>query len=151
MSAFATVAGSPLPLRTDPTMRGLTRRAFRRYRTVLTETLRRPANDLALPLREDHADALATSIPYWPVFGDVERSLGRLRSAGWRLALLTNCDRDLIALMQGRLPVGLLRQDEAASPEAWRLRTRRSHRRSSGLSVVVWCPESWPTPFAAAR
>ena len=79
--------------------------AFRRYRTVLTETLRRAADDLALPLREDDADALVTSIPYWPVFGDVERSLGRLRSDGWRLGLLTNCDRDLIALTQRRLPV----------------------------------------------
>ena len=89
--------------RTEPAVQG--EASFRRYRTVLTETLRRAAGELGLPLHEDDADALATSIPYWPVFPDVKRSLGRLRSDGWRLALLTNCDRDLIALAQRRLPV----------------------------------------------
>jgi 2-haloacid dehalogenase len=89
--------------RVEPAVQG--EASFRRYRMVLTETLRRAAGELALPLREDDADALATSIPYWPVFPDVERSLGLLRSDGWRLALLTNCDRDLIALTQRRLPV----------------------------------------------
>lgn len=89
--------------RAEPAVQG--EASFRRYRTVLTETLQRAAGELGLPLREDDADALATSIPYWPVFPDVERSLGRLRSDGWRLALLTNCDRDLIALTQRRLPV----------------------------------------------
>ena len=89
--------------RAEPAVQG--EGAFRRYRAVLSETLRRAADHLALPLREDDADALATSIPYWPVFGDVEGSLARLRSDGWRLGLLTNCDRDLISLTQRRLPV----------------------------------------------
>jgi 2-haloacid dehalogenase len=32
-------------------------------------------------------------------------ALGAIRKEGWKLALLTNCDRDLIALTQRRLPV----------------------------------------------
>src|SRR4029077_19825045 len=31
--------------------------------------------------------------------------LGELRKDGWKFALLTNCDRDIIALTQRRLPV----------------------------------------------
>ncbi|HEV1991941.1 MAG TPA: HAD hydrolase-like protein, partial [Candidatus Dormibacteraeota bacterium] len=31
--------------------------------------------------------------------------LGELRKEGWKFALLTNCDRDIIALTQRRLPV----------------------------------------------
>ncbi|HEY6378193.1 MAG TPA: HAD family hydrolase [Candidatus Dormibacteraeota bacterium] len=78
---------------------------FRRYREVLTEGLRRAAAELSLPLNEDDAPALAATIPFWPVFGDVAEALAACRADGWRLALLTNCDRDLIALTRRRLPV----------------------------------------------
>jgi 2-haloacid dehalogenase len=39
------------------------------------------------------------------VFPDVASELGALRAAGWRLALLTNCDRDIIGATQRRLGV----------------------------------------------
>jgi 2-haloacid dehalogenase len=76
-----------------------------RYRDVLAETLRRAAADLGLPLRPDDATILGDTIAYWPVFADVPVALGALRSAGWRLALLTNCDRDIIGATQRRLGV----------------------------------------------
>ena len=76
-----------------------------RYRQVLTEGLRRAAASLDLPLRSDDADALALTLPSWPVFPDVGEALAGCRADGWRLALLTNCDRDLIALTRRRLPV----------------------------------------------
>ncbi len=79
--------------------------SFRRYRAVLTETTRRAARRLGLDLRPDDATALVSTIPYWPPFADVAEALGTLRKAGWKLALLTNCDRDIIALTQRRLPV----------------------------------------------
>ena len=78
---------------------------FKLYRAVLTETTRRAARVLEVSLKPDDATALVSTIPYWPHFADVGPALGRLQSEGWKLALLTNCDRDLIALTQQRLPV----------------------------------------------
>jgi 2-haloacid dehalogenase len=78
---------------------------FRRYRAVLTETFRRVARHLSLDLKPDDATALVSTIPYWPPFADVGPALSALRRQGWKLALLTNCDRDIIALTQRRLPV----------------------------------------------
>jgi len=77
--------------------------AFKRYRAVLAETTRRAAKQLALDLKADDASALVSTIPHWPPFGDVGPALAELRREGWKLALLTNCDRDLIALTQRRL------------------------------------------------
>jgi 2-haloacid dehalogenase len=77
---------------------------FKRYRAVLTETTRRAAKHLELDLKPDDATALVSTIPYWPPFGDVGPALAELRRDGWKLALLTNCDRDIIALTQRRLP-----------------------------------------------
>src|SRR6202162_6165431 len=79
--------------------------SFRRYRAILTETTRRAARQLSLDLKPDDATALVSTIPYWPPFGDVAPALGELRKEGWKFALLTNCDRDIIALTQSRLPV----------------------------------------------
>jgi 2-haloacid dehalogenase len=78
---------------------------FKRYRAVLTETTRRAAAKLSLDLKADDATALVSTIPHWPPFGDVGPALSELRREGWKLALLTNCDRDIIALTQRRLPV----------------------------------------------
>jgi 2-haloacid dehalogenase len=78
--------------------------SFKRYRAVLTETTRRAAKRLDVDLKSDDATALVSTIPYWPPFGDVGPALAELRKQGWKLALLTNCDRDIIALTQRRLP-----------------------------------------------
>ena len=76
-----------------------------RYRNVLAETLRRATAEHGLDLNDDDASVLADGLPYWPVFPDTRAALTELRAAGWRLALLTNCDRDLIAGAQRRLGV----------------------------------------------
>ena len=78
--------------------------SFKRYRAVLTETTRRAARHLSLELKPDDATALVSTIPYWPPFADVGPTLADLRKDGWKFALLTNCDRDIIALTQRRLP-----------------------------------------------
>lgn len=78
--------------------------SFKRYRAVLTEATRRAAKRLDLDLKPDDATALVATIPYWPPFADVGPALAELRREGWKLALLTNCDRDIIALTQRRLP-----------------------------------------------
>jgi 2-haloacid dehalogenase len=79
--------------------------SFRRYRAILAETARRAAKELSLELKPDDESALVSTIPHWPVFSDVGPALAPLRKVGWKLALLTNCDRDLIAQTQRRLPV----------------------------------------------
>jgi 2-haloacid dehalogenase len=76
-----------------------------RYRDVLTESLKRTAKEVGLELLDDDATVLATGIPYWPVFPDTRQALAELRDAGWRIALLTNCDRDVIGETQRRLVV----------------------------------------------
>ncbi|WP_205304646.1 HAD family hydrolase [Nonomuraea montanisoli] len=76
-----------------------------RYHEVMAESLRRACAQEGVELRPDDAGILAATLPYWPVFPEVGAELGRLRAAGWRLALLTNCDRDLIAGTRRRLPV----------------------------------------------
>ena len=58
----------------------------RSYREVLRETARRLGTD---------ADP-AASLPDWPVFPDVPAALGDARERGWRLAILSNTDRDLL-------------------------------------------------------
>jgi 2-haloacid dehalogenase len=78
--------------------------SFKRYRAVLTETTRRAARQLDLELKPDDATALVSTIPYWPPFDDLGPALTELRKEGWKFALLTNCDRDIIALTQRRLP-----------------------------------------------
>lgn len=76
-----------------------------RYRHVLAETLRRACAEEKVELNADDATVAAATLPYWPVFPEVGAELGALRAAGWNLALLTNCDRDLIAETLRRLPV----------------------------------------------
>lgn len=77
-----------------------------RYRDVMAESLRRAAGDLGLTLlADDDASILGATIPYWPAFPEVAAELGALRAGGWRLALLTNCDRDIIGATQRRLGV----------------------------------------------
>jgi len=60
--------------------------ASRSYREVMRETARRLGTD---------ADP-AETLPEWPVFPDVRPALEEARSRGWRLAILSNSDGDLI-------------------------------------------------------
>jgi len=75
-----------------------------RYRDVLAEALRRAAArvDVALPPGGEHV--MSERWADMPIFPDVGPALGALRDAGWRLAILTNCDDDLIAVTVERLP-----------------------------------------------
>ena len=66
------------------------------YREVLTIALEALAAETGLTLPEGEASALAHSLPEWPVFEDVHDGLTRAREHGWKLAILSNTDRDLI-------------------------------------------------------
>ncbi|HET7743762.1 MAG TPA: HAD-IA family hydrolase [Gaiellaceae bacterium] len=66
------------------------------YREVLTLALERLAQEEEIALPEGEASALARSLPNWPVFPDARPGLEEARSRGWKLAILSNTDRDLI-------------------------------------------------------
>jgi 2-haloacid dehalogenase len=66
------------------------------YRQVLTEGLERLAGREGLSLHDDDRMALADSLPTWPPFPEVPASLASLRDRGWRLAILSNTDPDLL-------------------------------------------------------
>lgn len=75
------------------------------YREVLTETLRRAAEREAIALPPG---AERTLVEHWhelPIFDDVGPALTALRDAGWSLAILSNCDDDLLASTRERMPV----------------------------------------------
>jgi hypothetical protein len=68
---------------------------YRRYRDVLALTALRVAQSLDWPLA--HGTFLPESLPRWKPFADTNRALERLRTAGYRLGILSNVDDDLLS------------------------------------------------------
>jgi 2-haloacid dehalogenase len=66
------------------------------YRQVLTEALEKLARREGLHLDEDERAALADSLPAWPPFPEVPAALEELRARGWKIAILSNTDPDLL-------------------------------------------------------
>jgi 2-haloacid dehalogenase len=66
------------------------------YREVMATTLRQAAESEGLEVADEEADALGRSLPGWPVFEEVPGALSELRERGWRLAMLSNTDREFI-------------------------------------------------------
>ncbi len=71
----------------------------RSYRDVMAIALAR----LGAPAGEQ--DALARSLPRWEPFPEVSAALEEARSRGWRLAVLSNTDRDLLDASLARIGV----------------------------------------------
>jgi len=75
------------------------------YRTVMADALAKLAAEEGLELPADRGAALADSLPSWPVFPEVPAALGELRERGWRLAILSNTDPDLLDASLGAIGV----------------------------------------------
>jgi len=75
------------------------------YREVLTTGLRMAAQRAGARLAPGAESALVAGWPRLPVFADSGPALTALSAAGWKLAILTNCDDDLFATTAPRLPV----------------------------------------------
>ena len=71
----------------------------RSYREVMAIALAR----LGAPAGEQ--DALGRSLPEWDAFPEVPRALEEARAGGWRLAVLSNTDRDLLDASLARIGV----------------------------------------------
>lgn len=67
------------------------------YREVLRQSLVLLAESEGLDLPADEGNALADSLPEWPVFPEVPGSLAELRERGWHLVPLSNTDPELLA------------------------------------------------------
>jgi 2-haloacid dehalogenase len=78
---------------------------YRPYRQVLSHTLERLAVDAGVQIPEGEAGALGGSLPDWDPFPEVHDALHAARERGWRLAILSNSDRDLIAASQARIGI----------------------------------------------
>ena len=78
---------------------------YRSYAEVLTLTLEALAGEVGYGIPEGESGMLAQSLPDWPPFDEVPESLAELRRRGWKLAILSNSDRDLIAASMKRLGV----------------------------------------------
>jgi 2-haloacid dehalogenase len=70
------------------------------YREILMQALPRLA-----PLPADEHDALARSLPTWEPFSEVPAALEDARSRGWKLAMLSNTDRDFVEASLERIGV----------------------------------------------
>jgi 2-haloacid dehalogenase len=77
----------------------------RSYKDVLRLTLQRAAKTIGLPLDDQAANVLARRWAEMPIFPDTEAALAELRSDGWKLGVLTNCDDDLFERTRARFAV----------------------------------------------
>jgi 2-haloacid dehalogenase len=71
----------------------------RSYREVMTEAMRE------LGASDEDAGGLAESLPGWEPFPEVRVALEEARARGWKLAILSNTDRDFIEASQERIGV----------------------------------------------
>ena len=78
---------------------------YRSYAEVMTLTLEALAREVGYGIPEGESGILAQSLPEWPPFEEVPGALAELRRRGWKLAILSNSDRDLISASMTRLGV----------------------------------------------
>jgi 2-haloacid dehalogenase len=67
------------------------------YREVMARALRAIAAIEGLALFPEQEHSLSDSLSTWPAFPEVSASLQTLRDRGWKLAILSNTDPDLLA------------------------------------------------------
>ena len=78
---------------------------YRPYREVLRETALSVAQRHGWNLDQAQADFLPRSLADWPPFDDTRPALERLRSAGYRIGILSNVDLDLLQQTLDRLDI----------------------------------------------
>jgi 2-haloacid dehalogenase len=78
--------------------------AFKAYRTVLAETMRRIGADFGVTLADADCASFAQGLGDWPPFADTVATLARLASR-FRLVILSNVDDDLFAITARKLKV----------------------------------------------
>jgi len=93
------------PVRVDDLLAGYHRaepalqqqRPLLSYREVLRDGLLASAGELGIDVPDGLDTVLADTMPTWQPFAETAEVLQALRAAGWRLAILSNVDDDVIA------------------------------------------------------
>jgi 2-haloalkanoic acid dehalogenase type II len=75
------------------------------YREVMARCTEEIAARLGLILPPSRRYVLAESLPRWPAFPEVPMALSELRRRGWRLAILSNTDPDLLKASERQIGV----------------------------------------------
>ncbi len=78
---------------------------YRTYREVLDLVTAALAREGGGELAPADATAMSDSLASWPAFPEVPAALAEAKRRGWRLVILSNCDRDLIASSVPKLGV----------------------------------------------
>lgn len=99
--------------------RELERDGSRRYRDVMTEAMRR----LGAPPGEE--GGLAESLATWQPFPEVPAALAEAAGRGWKLAILSNCDSDLIEASTRKLDVSF--EEVVVASEVHSYKPRLAH------------------------
>jgi 2-haloacid dehalogenase len=110
------------------------------YRDVLEKGVTQAAEKIGLELTHEQTHALPRLWGSQRVFEDVEPALAGLRNAGWRLAVLTNCDIDLFTQTQKsfRQPFDLVVTAEQVKDYKPSLAHFRYFWRASGVEKDRW-------------
>lgn len=90
----------------------------RPYREVLAEVLERIAAKEDLELSDP--DALGASLPEWLPFDEVTDELRELRKRGWKLAILSNTDPELLDASIERIGVDIDRRITVAESGSYK-------------------------------
>lgn len=116
---------------------------YRTYREVLDLVTGMIAQERGGDLATADTHAMSESLADWPAFREVPRSLAEAERRGWRLVILSNCDRDLIASSVPKLGVEfadvIVAEDVGSykpAPGHWR-RFDERHPGSRGRHVHV--------------
>jgi 2-haloacid dehalogenase len=69
---------------------------YRRYRDVIAEALRLAFQDLEVPWKPRDGFRLASSMAKWEPFDDTQAALQELQEMGYKLAVFSNTDEDIL-------------------------------------------------------
>ncbi|MFA6117620.1 MAG: HAD family hydrolase [Sphingomonas sp.] len=75
------------------------------YREVLARSVRQMADIEEVNLYPGDEHILAATLPFWNPYADTGPSLAAIKALGWRICILSNVDRDLIAQTLEHFPV----------------------------------------------
>ena len=77
---------------------------YRRYREILSLSLKEVFVQFHLPYSNRDGERLAESVPDWPIFPDTKTTLAQLRRMS-KLCIISNIDKDIIAKTKDKIGV----------------------------------------------